>query len=166
MGINAASQHADFEGNGAHLDLLTFYLLKEKHFCGFSSYTSIYITECRSPCFKRSVLSKDFHYHLAISSVDYMCKIKCILFLNEYFCYEVFSFFVSCKEILWSILLDSENSSHSPPNHPISSFQKLAGMGKVFALLVNHIRTNLFALIFKDIQGEKGKWMFGYLLQS
>lgn len=30
------SQHGDFEGNGTHLDLLRFYLLKEKHFlCGF-----------------------------------------------------------------------------------------------------------------------------------
>ena len=67
----AASQHGDFEGNGSHLDLLTFYLLKGKHFCGFSLHTSIYVTVSTSLCFERSVLSKDFHYHLAISSVLY-----------------------------------------------------------------------------------------------
>ena len=42
------SQHGDLEGNGTHLGLLRFYLLKEKHFLWLYLHTSIYITVSRS----------------------------------------------------------------------------------------------------------------------
>ena len=40
------SQHGDFEGNGTHLGLLRFCLLKEKHFF-VASFTYFYLYYCK-----------------------------------------------------------------------------------------------------------------------
>lgn len=60
------------------------------------------------------------------------------------------------KKFSESVLLDSESPSHSLLKSSNFKLSEAGRHGEVFAILVNHKRTHLFVLSFRDIQGGKG----------